>query len=293
MTSSTTPASSFGSPFGVCAHLASNEMLAALFAAGIRWFRLDMNWSEIEQTPGRRNWEPVERNVNEITRLGGCVLGSTAYLPPWQSVDGKSTGAPKDVPAWHAFLQELVQRTPTMHVLGIGNEPNLKQFYTGSRVAYPRLLRTSLEAVKKVAPSLLTAGPDLSSSPSGGDILKDWLLPILRECPPALMNVLTHHQYDGHDTVPGRMHELDKLKSFLVQQHDSRPVWLTEIGWGRSDQAVENLGPTFAGVRARSAWLQKLFWYDSHGAEFGLMQTQSGAARPALAAYSEAVRSWA
>jgi hypothetical protein len=148
-----------------------------------------------------------------------------------------------------------------------------------------------------VSPGVVRVGPDLSSSPSGGDPLGRWLEPAL-ESAGELLDVVTHHQYDGHDTVAGRAEALDRLHDFLEKRGARQPVWLTEIGWDTgggvpADVQATLLRGTFAEMGKR-AWWSKTFWYDSHGPGWGLFEpdasSRRGEPRPAFREYANVIR---
>jgi hypothetical protein len=133
-----------------------------------------------------------------------------------------------------------------------------------------------------VAPELTTCGPDLSSS---GNERDEWMGPILAAAG-SLLDVITHHQYDGNDTVSGRVLEIERMHQFLAARgHGHKPLWITEIGWdaprfSRAQQA-QYLRDTMAAMAARP-WWNKTFWYDSHGIGWGLLDGEGGAPTPSL-----------
>jgi hypothetical protein len=285
-------------PHGVNAHLAAADMLARFAEVGIGWLRIDVDWDKVEPAPGARRWDEVDRVVADAEGLGLEVLASLAYAPPWATRDGLRTGSPSDPARWRAFVAEALARyAGRVRAVSLANEPNLRQFFTGTKAEYLRdVLVPGLEAAREVAPRLLRCGPDLSSSPAGGDVLKRWLGPIL-DAAGGLLDVVTHHQYDGRDTVTGRVAAIDKLHAFLRKRGDGRPLWITEIGW----KAEGGVTPELQAVHLRGVmramrerpWWQKTFWYDSHGAGWGLLEPDGsprrGAPRPALAAYAAAI----
>ncbi|MBX3471733.1 MAG: hypothetical protein KF878_33170, partial [Planctomycetes bacterium] len=285
------------SPFGVNAHLAGDALLDRLADAGVRWLRIDIDWSHVERVRGQHDWGDVDRVVGHAERRGLSVFGTIAYTPAWASGSADHAVPPRDPADYLAFVREVARRyRGRVQALGIWNEPNLREFWKGSRAQFIQaFLVPGLRVLRAEAPGTLTCGPDLSSS---GAWRRDWLDPILRAAGP-LFDVITHHQYDGRDTVGGRLAELDLLRQFLrLAGHGSKPVWVTEIGWKVGprvslDDQARHLRGVYQGMAARP-WWTKTFWYDSHGAGWGLLgpdgAPDAGQPRPAYFAYRDLAR---
>ena len=199
---------------------------------------------------------------------------------------------PRDPAAYVGFVRQVAQRyRGRIACLGVWNEPNLRQFWRGTQAQYlSEILVPGLVAIHAEDPDMVTCGPDLSSA---GDERNAWLAPILAAAGPQL-DVITHHQYDGGDTVGGRAAEIEALHEFLVAHgQGGKPLWITEIGWSRND-VTEQVQATYltgvmAAMGAHDYWA-KTFWYDSHGADFGLVGPDGapdrGVPRAAFDAYA-------
>lgn len=282
------------SRFGVNSHVAPNAVLETLIGAGIRWHRVDFDWPEIEPVDHDHRWSEVDRVVATINRLSGSVLGVIAYTPAWASGHTDRATPPRDRRRYADFVHEVATRYPAGHIaaLSIWNEPNVSQFWGGSRNQYLELLDAGLAALKASAPGILAVGPDLSSSPSGHPT--EWLARAL-EAADNRFDVISHHQYDGGDTVRGRVAEIDRLRTFLQKAgHSDTPLWITEIGWDRSspqEQAAQ-LRAVMEAMNERP-WWAKTFWYDSHGPKWGLLKDdlsqEPGEPKPAFLAYRELI----
>jgi hypothetical protein len=183
------------SPFGVNAHLAGDAMIERLADAGITWFRIDINWSDVERTEGKHEWGDVDRIVELALKRNLRIYGTIAYTPGWASGTNDPASPPRDAARYHAFVREVARRyRGRIHAMGIWNEPNLGQFWRGTRSQYlDQILVPGVRALHEEAPGTLVCGPDLSSS---GNYRKDWLEPILKAAG-SQFDVITHHQYDG------------------------------------------------------------------------------------------------
>jgi hypothetical protein len=297
------------SPYGVNSHSSPADLVEKFAGIGVAWHRADVDWDAIEPDEGQYRWDDMDALVwSTAPRYGLSLLTVVAYTPRWASTDGRRTSPPRQPQLFSRFVAAFLDRyRDGIHALSLWNEPDLRQFWTGSPDEYCRLVVPALEEARRMAPELVLAGPDLSGWSKGAQ--RDWLDPILKQTDGAaggpLFDVITHHQYGGGDTVAGRVKEIEKLRSFLDgRANTSRPLWITEIGWNdgpegqvSSLQQAENLRGVMRAMKDRP-WWQKTFWYDSHGrvdgkprAEWGLLgpdgSPERGREKPAFRAYAE------
>ncbi len=300
------------SPFGLNSHVAPPKYLHKFADIGLRWHRIDIDWDRIETEEGKYDWSEVDAVVGAASERSLSLLGVIAYTPAWAAVDPNEpaktsrTKMPSDPSRYLAFVEAVVARYGgDFKALSVWNEPNLKEFYTGTRSDYiSRLLVPALETIRANAPQIVRVGPDLSSSPGGKP--HQWLGEILDQAGD-LLDVISHHQYDGRDTSQGRAAELVKLHDFITRKgFGDRPIWVTETGWHVKRDA-QQVGPLarqarlltemMAEMRQRKDWWSKTFWYDSHGPEFGLLvgggDPREGDAYPAFESYAATIASTA
>lgn len=285
------------SPFGVNSHTAGNDLIVTLAEAGIRWHRIDINWDELEPGRGVHAWAELDRLVELATQRNLQLYGSIAYTPAWASGGKPREAAPNDGADYVAFVRAVARRYRgrPLVALGLWNEPNLRQFYQGTLDFYLNaLVVPGLRALHEEAPEIARCGPDLSSSK---DVDK-WLDAVSSAAGP-LLDVLTHHQYDGKDRVDRRVQAIDDLRKKLERfGFGGRPLWISEIGWDVPHKATpetqaEHLRGVMAAMQARRDWWQKTFWYDSHGPTWGLLGAdgtpQRGRPTPAFHAYRDVI----
>jgi hypothetical protein len=262
------------SRFGLNSHNAGDDLFEAFAGIGIRWHRIDINWFDVEPVRGEYHWETIDRVLDAADRLGLSVLGVIAYTPAWASVEGTPDAPPSDPADYIGFVRQVVARyRGRLDAVSIWNEPNLRQFWSGTQRQFiDEILVPGLIAVREEVPELVTCGPELSSS---GNEREDWLAPILDAAAPHI-DIITHHQYDGGDTVAGRVAEIEALRAFLVARNLGHlPLWITETGWGRDSRVSESEQAEFltgmmAAMLERPYW-NKTFWYDSHGVDSGIV----------------------
>jgi hypothetical protein len=289
--STATAATTIDNPYGLNAHSARDEFLDRFASIGIGWFRVDAEWPQVEPVEGQRNWSNTDRLVDTVKARGGFVDLVAAYTPSWASGSSNPAAPPLQPAKFVDYVRELALRyRGRADCIGVWNEPNLSQFWAGSQAQYlNQILVPALQAVKSVAPELVTCGPDLSSA---GNERDGWMGPILAAAGP-LLDVITHHQYDGNDTVSGRVTEIERMHQYLdAHGQAGKQLWITEIGWdaprfSRARQA-QFLRDTMAAM-AQRPWWAKTFWYDSHGIGWGLLDGEGGGVTPSFDAYRDVI----
>lgn len=284
------------SRYGLNSHNAGEPLLGQFAAVGIKWHRIDINWFDVEPARGDYRWDVIDSMFAAADQHGLSIFGVIAYAPPWANGGGSTAAPPTDPADYIAFVRQVVRRyAGRMDCASIWNEPNLSQFWSGTKTQFINdIFVPGLIAVRQEAPEMVTCGPDLSSS---GNERANWLAPILDAAAPHL-DVITQHTYDGGDTVSGRVADIDALHQFLVARSlGAVPLWITETGVMRGSRFTEATQATFlrdmmAAMTTRAYW-NKTFWYDSHGAGWGVLgadaTVEAGVPNASYYAYRDAI----
>lgn len=269
------------SPFGVNCHVAAPAMMHRLAGGGIRWFRIDLDWDRIEKREGELDWASLDVAIDALRSHDAALLGSIAYTPAWASgadpglPDDRRRGLlPRDPERYLAFVDAVLDRYPdTFSALSIWNEPNQEKYFRGTRPEYlQKILRPGLERLRDRAPHIVRCGPDLSSSPPKRPL--EWLSAAL-DAAGDLIDVVTHHQYDGGERVDRRADSIAEVRRLVDGKGlTDRPLWITETGWKRGEvtdvQQADRLQQMLVAMAGRKTW-SKTFWFDSHGPGEGLL----------------------
>lgn len=308
------------SPYGINVHAPREERLPLVFdkvaQAGIAWVRVDLVWAFVEPEPGLSDWEVYDDIIEAARSRNLDVLMVIAYTPAWATDGPEISGVPRNVSDWSDFCYRAAERyRDDVDSWEIWNEPNLRRFWTGSRLEYiERILRPASAAIRAADPDALIAGPGLAHLVSRGRDWHGWLLDILREAGDDL-DLLTHHAYDldGPEGVTQRLaaqtpygsdaarwgEVQPSLREVLDWVGWDRPVWLTETGWvtTRLDETLQArhyrgfLEEWLTGGPARS-WLAKVFFYeiqddrDPRVDNYGILRV-SGREKPAYRVYRD------
>ena len=294
------------SPFGVNLHKAVH-LMAPFAAIGVGWFRIDVNWVQIETHPGRYAWEEIDALAAEAERLGVALLACVAYTPGWASAGATHTSPPRDVGLYAQFVSAFAARyRRRVAALSVWNEPDLEQFWKGTRQQFLALLQAGLRAAFDAGPEILRCGPELSRWSGSNRKFLQAVLDLTDADPRGLLlDVVTHHQYQGRDTVAGRVKEIEALHAYL-EKHDRhrRPLWITETGWNTGQASPEQVAVHLDGLMramlARRAWWARTFWYDAQSkvedgrpGRWGLLgpegEADAGQPSPAFHAYARVI----
>src|SRR5947209_16222864 len=135
------PAVAADSPFGINVHAPQGAALAAQLdrvkAAKIGWVRIDFIWAVVQPAPGTWDWRVYDAIANAAKARGLQVYATLAYTPAWATDGPQLTGVPRNPDDWRRFCLRAARRyRGKILYWGLWNEPNLKQFWSGSRDQY-------------------------------------------------------------------------------------------------------------------------------------------------------------
>ena len=188
--------------FGVNIHAPQGAELAAQLdrvkAAGLGWVRIDFIWAAIEPRKGAYNWHPYDALAAAARARGLQVYATIAYTPAWATDGPELTGVPRNPDDWRRICQRAAMRyRGKITYWGLWNEPNLNQFWAGSRDQYiDVILKTGADAIHAGNRGAKVGGPDLAHLVSGDSDWYDWLRESLLEAGDRL-DFITHHIYDS------------------------------------------------------------------------------------------------
>jgi hypothetical protein len=248
-------------PYGINAHLPSSALLDRVAEAGIAWIRVDFNWFMIEPNRGVYDWTTTDAVISDARARGINVYATLAYSPAWANGGQNSNAPPTDSGDWYNFVYTTVSRyRGSVQHWGMWNEPNLEDFFSGTRDQYiDDILRVGAQAVRNADPGSYVLGPDLA-------MIDDWwlwLFVVLDQAAEAI-DIVTQHDYEDTGTqVLIKM--LTPRRIMEATGTAAKELWLTETGW-HTDEVSEGAQAAYyeqvlKGVDA-SDWLDKVFFYE-------------------------------
>ncbi|MGF1596216.1 MAG: cellulase family glycosylhydrolase [Acidimicrobiales bacterium] len=242
---------------------------------GVTSLRLDFDWSRIERTPGRFDWERTDTVVEAAADRGIAVHGLLAYTPAWARPGGATDKhPPQDVEAFARFAAEASERYQGAGLSSweVWNEPNIERFWeTGADPAwYARLFRATADAIRSVDPDavVITGGLAPARDRDGDLSPLTFLRRMFDELEPGQLDGVAIHPY----SYPARPSDRSKNWNLfgqlpaiqgLVAEAEEQPVpiWLTEFGapTGAADNAVSEADQA-AMVREALSCVGRLPW---------------------------------
>ncbi len=162
---------------GVCVHVPPSDTLDLTKELGTEWIRIDFNWDIVEPQKGKIDYAIFDKLLDNAKARGLKVFATIGYGAAWASVSGdiKKDGATNDVPdptELRRFVMDSVKRYSDGRVAAWGtwNEPNLEQFFEGSKQQWiDNVFTVTVDAIKDACPSCPVVGPELASVGSNYD----------------------------------------------------------------------------------------------------------------------------
>ncbi len=263
-------------------------------------------WPEIETARGVYDWAELDRDVGEAQTHHTQVLFTLGQTPTWASsrpdeaaVYGKGFAAPPtDIRDWRDFVRAVATRyRGRIRAYEVWNEPDQREFYTGTPAQLVALERATAEVVHGADPAALVLSPAVA----GGDGVAQltFLDDYLAAGGGRSADVLAYHGYND----PAE-NDIEAVRSFrsLVRAHGlaGKPIWDTETGTDLSTTSEADTAAFVARdlVLGWALGLRRVFLYAYDGSFTGLdaptadpRRRDPGRLGPSGVAYAQ-VESW-
>ncbi|MBJ7291584.1 hypothetical protein [Williamsia sp.] len=213
-----------------------------------KWFRVLIDRSTIETSPGVYNWGPTDRVVNAARKRGLSVIGLIAFTPLLQGGGLLRTAPPARATDFSAFAARAVQRyRGSSSTWEIWNEPNLPAFFglvANKPARYVALLRATYPVIKRIQPRSTVIAAGLSPL-LGSDSPPQFMRDIYRLGAKRYFDAAAMHPYvfpSGFAKDPlNAFSDVARVRDIMVRNGDAgKKIWFTEFG------APTN-GPRFGG----------------------------------------------
>jgi hypothetical protein len=295
-----------------------DEELSDIAALGVKWVRLDLRWSVIEDTgPGAANWASFDDTVARASAHGLNVLPILHSTPGWANGGAGGGTPPANVADWTNFVTKAVNhQKANIHYWEIWNEENGTSFFSGSVAQYTTLLKAAYTAIHNNETQAFVISGGMV--PQGGDYTAlnsevQWLKGIYANGGKGYFDAVGDHPYIGggysaSDDVSWSgwykmARSAESVRSVMVANGDgAKTIWATEWGHHTSGyvpdtseaQAQANIATDIA-VWKSYAWRGVLFYYtdreDGSTGDYGLSQsTYPLAHRPRWVTYQAAIK---
>jgi hypothetical protein len=186
------------------------------------------------------------------------------------------------------------------------NEPNIKEFYTGSIPQMVELASIAYTTLKHIDPTVLVCSP--SATGDGG---VNWLDQYLQAGGAKYADVIGYHFYVSPEPPEKMVPMIQRVKAVMERNGiPDKQLWNTEAGWAiQNSQSVVRLsgGTSFNKIvlpnEQASAYLarafllnwaegvSRLYWYAWDDKVMGLTEADGKTIKPPAQAYSE-IENW-
>jgi hypothetical protein len=204
-------------------------------------------WPNLE--PNRNDWrfDVLDRYVALAAANGVELLLPLELSPTWASARPRESSAygpgnaaePADINDWITYVRTVAQRyRGQIHYYEIWNEPNLRQFYSGSATNMVQLARAAYTNLKQIDPTILVVGP----STTGGDTR--WIDGYFKRGGAAWLDIMGYHFYVWPDPPETMLPLVSAVRAVMARYGlSARPLWNTEAGWFIADQYTTVVAP--------------------------------------------------
>ena len=143
----------------------------------------EVEWCEVEPSPGVRRWDEVDQVVGKARDLGYRVMIKLRAGQCWateppdptllrdtnEAAVKQPSSMPTDLTAYQSFVSELVTRYAGqgVHDWAIENEVDVANFWVSDLTEYEQLVRQVAPVIRAADPEAHLVGPGLSSSSYG------------------------------------------------------------------------------------------------------------------------------
>ena len=195
---------------------------------GVTNVRLTVDWYDIEETEGQRNFEHLDPIMDAFADRGIEVVPVVATVPAWASLNPDECASNtrlcsmnvSKLGAFHSTMGDLVAHYPEARRWEFWNEPEM---WAGLRRPsdYEPWYRAFRDAAKAANPQAVVAVGTLTGWKFVSGLSGD--LPI---------DAVTVHPYAG-DNWGLDTDMIQRLHDGLVSRGLNVPIWITEYGWGQ------------------------------------------------------------
>jgi len=281
--------------FGMHVHRSvANSLWKEVGFAGIRLHDSNVTWSDLEPLRGVWHWDKLDGIVENATAHHNEILLPLNGTPTWASSSPFNSDAyglgsaspPVLMSDWNDYVIQVVSRYKgKVKAYEIWNEPNLKQFYTGTPGELFEITRNSYINIKKNDPDAIVVCSAITGS-YGLVWFKKYLdTGVGRYC-----DVMGYHFYTSHKSPEAMLPIISAVKSAMRERGlENKPLWNTETGWliengSKVDAKAAGFGPDAkvltayeagsyvprALLIARSAGVDRFYWYSWDHKSMGL-----------------------
>ncbi len=260
-----------------------------------------VTWPDLEPSKGQWRFQNLDRSVALAEEHHANVMLTLGLTPRWASArpqepSGYAPGyaaEPTDIEDWRVFVKTVATRYKgRIHIYEVGNEPNLKRFWSGTVDQMLALTREAHDIIKRVDSTALLVSPSVA-----GDNGTPWFSEFLRKGGGESVDIIGFHFYVTPRTPETMVPLVEKVRMIMQQNgQESKPLWDTETGWFPPAQFDSEVAAAYLARSYIILWaegVQRLYWYAWDNVKMSVQTTESDGKTltPAGQAY-ETIQEW-
>jgi hypothetical protein len=300
--------------FGIHIHRPSAGSWPQIPAAEWRlWDSEGSVWYNLEPHRGQWNFAQLDRDVAMAEEHHVGLLLTLGQSPPWASSRPKDPptwrpggpAPPADEQDWKSYVHTVAVRYQgRIHTYEVWNEPNLKEFYSGTPEQLVALARDAYEIIHQIDPTAVVVSPSITGSYGIG-----WLRHYLDAGGGQYADVIGYHFYASPKAPEASIATMLQVREVMCNHHlENTSLWDTETGFsieskfkvihplaGSLSQIVSQADAIGYVMRAYvvhwAAGVSRLYWYDWDGNAMGLGDNDGHEKKAAASGYI-AIHQW-
>jgi len=230
---------------GYCIKNISNVACKDINQQGINFIRTGTTWRNIEKEKGIYNWTRLD-SIVEISKANNLQIllligfGNPIYLDnKLHSEDVIANSriiTSKIFRPYKKFLEKLINRyKEDINHFEVWNEPDLENYWNGSKDNYIRLLKLSYKTIKRIHPHATILNGGIS-----GKNMIEWYELLITKCPDCF-DIFNFHLYKHCNKKRGFYNDyIEGIKQ--ISQLSTKRLWLTETGLTNKQIAPKTCG---------------------------------------------------
>lgn len=200
----------------------------------IRLWDARVSWRHLEPQKGKFNFEILDGLVARATKNNQEIVLTMGQPPDW-ATGGKAltpfgTGynslPPENIEDWRSYVRTVGERYKgQIKYYEIWNEPNLKDFYSGSIIELVNLTREANQILKRIDPENKVISPSVTGDAT---YLNDYL----RLGGSRVVDIIGVHLYVSPELPEKSISMIKKYKEVMLKNKVGElPLWNTEWTW--------------------------------------------------------------
>ena len=229
-------------------------------------------WGDLEPQPGAWNFKLLDHYVDLASTKKVELLLTLGQTPRWASArpnDESPYGnpgwpaEPANLEDWRHYIRTVATRYKgKIRYYEIWNEPDLKQFYTGSVEMLVALSKDAYMTLKQVDPSITVVSPGFTDATPA----LSWQKAFFRLGGGNYADIIAQHFYPQTAVPEDLVKFIHQVKEMLAAYGlTHKPLWNTEAGWLKASpiesdrKAMAYVARTY--LMNWAAGVQRFYWY--------------------------------